>query len=146
MYLDTTTEETIKKLHGQRITAVSLDKYEVRIEVNSLTILIIKAEGDCCSHSHFEFDDDLKKNLLYKNFYSIEEIDKDYIIKPDGNKIDTTSKSYRNGGPDEQRLTYFLDIKTSGGVETLTMHNDSNGYYGGNFSIEFDSVIRDILQ
>jgi len=144
--------EIIKILNGKLITDVSINDYELKICFNELTILKIKAESNCWSHSFFEYDEDLKKNLSYKVFYSIEVNDNNFIRDKVDKRIDITTEICSNYGSDILRQTYFLDIRTSSGIETLIMHNDSNGYYGyyndssGYFSIETDSIVKEILK
>lgn len=124
--------------YGSKILDVTLNAHSIKIELE-LSTITIDAEGDCCSHSFFDFNNDedvIKRSLINKKLMNIDEVFGKDVAGAD------SKPEYE----DTCRQTYFLEITTDKTVETIVMHNDSNGYYGGSFIIKVEHVVKDILE
>lgn len=103
-------------LVGKNVMAVSLaeDGGAIKFEIEDGQSLVVKVDGDCCSHSWIEHVE-APENML-GTVTAVEDVD-----MPDlGNQPDHDSMKY-----------YGCKIHTDKGSSLIDYRNDSNGYYGG---------------
>ena len=107
-------------LVGKKIIAAFLaeDKMALRFDLEGGEKIIVKTDGDCCSHTWIEYIE-MPENLLGM-VIAVEEVEmpeKDY----DKEKFECIS-------------FYGCKIHTEKGSCLLDYRNESNGYYGGSLA------------
>lgn len=108
-------------LVGLHIKSFSLSEDGSRMELDTNKgPATIVAYGDCCSVSYIE-DLDNSDALFDAEVISIDEIEGEAKTVDD----------------EEVHEWTFYKIKTNKGMCTISMRNESNGYYGGWLSVEF---------
>jgi hypothetical protein len=111
-------------------TISSLDLEEEKISIyfkNETEHVELISYGDCCSHSWFEYPDNIN-NLFGKKIVIIE----DGVTENISNS-DTFAIKY----DDDQVLKYEIIFKCDDESEyKIHMYNSSNGYYSGYYEIE----------
>lgn len=106
---------------------LSVDKEEERFTlILEKKEICVRAYGDCCSESWFEYPDDLE-NLIGKRIFNIEHTDQE-IDLPFSNR-----QEY-----DKNIISYIYTEKNS--PTMFYLRNSSNGYYGGWFEIAEDDI------
>ncbi len=107
-------------LIGKTITAVYIakDGGALRFDIEGIdTPLIVRADGDCCSHTWVETIDG-PEQLIGSPVVSVEDVPMRGDEDRDGDVI----------------AFYGCKITTGIGYATIDYRNESNGYYGGNLS------------
>ena len=122
-------------LIGKVIRAVFLasDGAAIRFDLEGGESLIVRADGDCCSHSWIEEVQNVEQ-LIGTAVVSVEDVD-----LPEPTKTPTKSEyggevENRYGHYEEEMQYYGCKITTQKGYALIDYRNSSNGYYGGNLA------------
>ena len=109
-----------KKITNSKIKYVKLTETQIFIEFfETNKYIILKAIGDCCSYSYFEFNNESFMSSLLNKYI------KEIII---GNELDSDGTYEENGGC--LKISPITIITNDGNVN-FELKNSSNGYYSG---------------
>lgn len=98
--------KTVKKVF------IADDMMAMKFEIEGQPDVIVRTDGDCCSHSwieHIEFSQIFPSMVTGVEDVSMQEIDEN-----------------------RELVSYGCKIHTDNGVMFIEYRNESNGYYGGN--------------
>lgn len=111
-------EAQIEELKGQCLEGFILNDEKTDLFIKTTTEeYILRAEAECCSESWFESID---ATATYGKILEISEIKMDDIASE-------TNEEYTQ--------SYGLEIILTTGYIKIEMRNESNGYYGGFFTL-----------
>ena len=105
------------------LVSVTNDNYSVTLTTDK-HVVVLHAEGDCCSNSWFEHVDDMGAVGGNITEFTNEGMPEGFVQAPD--------TEY------ECLQYYFMTLKTTKGRVHLEMRNSSNGYYGGYIGVDLD--------
>lgn len=92
--------------------------------------LVFEAEGDCCSSSFIDLASVEGKEVLQGAHVLETDPTDSWADAKVSDAVDYDNDPLGKGGS-ECRQQYFYRLRTDKGWFSLTMYNDSNGYYGG---------------
>lgn len=110
-------------LIGKTVRAVYLaaDGGAIRFDLDDGESLVVRADGDCCSHSWIE------------EIQGVEQLIGSPVVSVEG--VSMPDKAGNRYGHYEEEMQYYgCKITTGKGYALIDYRNSSNGYYGGSLS------------
>lgn len=120
-----TSNEKGNPLIGKIVSALFMSEGggALRFDLDDGTSVVVRADGDCCSHTWIENVQGVEQ-LIGSKVVAVEDVGK---VREEGRQ------------DDEVILFYGCKITSEKGFALIDYRNESNGYYGGNLAWPDDS-------
>lgn len=116
----------LESVVGHTVVSVKVDGDEAVIRTVGGGTLLLRLDGDCCSHSYFTKDAQFE-DLIGAKILSAEEVWEESGFAPYNE--DSSWATYK---------WHFLKFATDKGYVTIDWRNESNGYYDGSLTVRFE--------